>query len=539
MGNPYNHDVGQKLPLTPGGSVVTVIDRFHGGFGAVYVLRSDDTGWLSAAKTLRADIRHSPVDIERFRQETWLWTTLPDHALILPAYGAYSYNRWPYVHMEYIAPSGKLGSSIESLLVNLPPNTLLRPNLISLLLGQLTSVLAFLEDTVRDFSHGDIKPSNVMISNLSFDERSTARPLIRLSDFGLSRASMVRDSAVDFVPGDIRYLAPEVAEPLLQGTNPETLVQSYLQGSGLDAIGKTLDIYAVGCTAFELIFRTPRQRITPGSRTLQFAMGPAPHLDVLRKVRPDLPAPFLAWLLACLSRHAPDRPASFGELHQGLLTAIRLGGGRTEEETHKGSPAQDYKDSLDNPLANYLQVRRGLSACAARDVCERLQRAANHRVSRHLRAADEQLEQLLAELPNFAPAMVGRGHVALLAEQSHAASLFARAIEMYESDAFLRDADPIGYGAACSTTAQVLAMQDASAGAPQRALELARRGVQLLPKEGRARLALGMCHFRMGALEDAEAAFRAGHKMDPGNVRIKAFLDEVIHRQRLRSHGEE
>ncbi|MFO0943608.1 MAG: serine/threonine-protein kinase [Pirellulales bacterium] len=155
------------------------------------------------------------------------------------------------------------------------------------------------------FVHGDIKPANIMrvdsrIKETRANENTTAQFQIKVLDLGVSREINDRGSSVEttksedsqqLVAGSPSYMAPElVLAP--QKCNPSS------------------DIYALGCTAYELIAGMPP---FVGNNVLQ----------VLLKHRNQTAAKFDSsrvdgelnrLIMSCLEKKVQDRPKGAAEL---------------------------------------------------------------------------------------------------------------------------------------------------------------------------------------------------------------------------------
>ncbi|MBX3261957.1 MAG: serine/threonine protein kinase [Labilithrix sp.] len=150
----------------------------------------------------------------------------------------------------------------------------------------------------RRLVHRDVKPANVII------ERGTDRPV--LIDFGLARRRSKSSPKLSIVGGTPSYMAPE------QARDPDGT-----------RITSRADLYALGCTAFELLTGRP---VFEGDDVYTVLLG---HLNQEpRKVstlRPDL-APVDDVIHRALAKNPDDRHGSASELVATLEVALSRAG---------------------------------------------------------------------------------------------------------------------------------------------------------------------------------------------------------------------
>jgi CheY-like chemotaxis protein len=140
--------------------------------------------------------------------------------------------------------------------------------------------------------HRDIKPTNILI------EEDTGRPV--LVDFGLA---VPRDNpSVALSMGTPHYMAPEQAGAGVPGST----------------VGVGTDVYALGCTAFEMLTgRLPFESDDQAQLIRMHSRKPPPTPSSIRK---DL-APFDAVLLRALAKDPADRYATCGAMAHDLAAA--------------------------------------------------------------------------------------------------------------------------------------------------------------------------------------------------------------------------
>jgi serine/threonine-protein kinase len=161
--------------------------------------------------------------------------------------------------------------------------------------------------------HRDVKPANILVSP---DGKA------KLVDLGIATATeRTQITAVGTVLGTPSYMAPEQLEA--------------------GKISKSVDIYALGAVAFELLAgRKARQGRTPVQIAHQLANDPAPDL---REAWSDAPAPAAAVLQRAMSRDPGERPGSAGQLARGLEDALNVLPERTRT-TRRLAPVPFQRD---------------------------------------------------------------------------------------------------------------------------------------------------------------------------------------------------
>jgi serine/threonine-protein kinase len=154
------------------------------------------------------------------------------------------------------------------------------------IVDQLCAGLAYAHE--KNVIHRDIKPPNIFI---------TPKGDVKLGDFGLARVMRALAIRSTELRGTPMYMAPE-----------------QITGAALD---QRVDLYAVGCTLFELLAGRPV--FTEGEPMFQHVSTPPPDLGELV---PGLP-PAVSELVAALIAKAPDdRPASAEAVRTRIATIL-------------------------------------------------------------------------------------------------------------------------------------------------------------------------------------------------------------------------
>ncbi|MCB1245558.1 MAG: serine/threonine protein kinase, partial [Verrucomicrobiae bacterium] len=209
-----------------------------------------------AIKALGAEVRRYEDALAFFRQEAKALAQL-NHPNIVSVYDQTQQGDETYMIMELVE-----GRTLERVLAESGRLTL---RSVARLIDQLCAGLAYAH--ARKVIHRDIKPANIFLGDDG---------VVKLGDFGLAR--VMREIAIrkTEIRGTPLYMAPEQ----ITGTN----------------VNHRVDLYAVGCTFFELL--TGRPPFVDGDVMYHHLHTPPPAPS---SFRPGLPAELDALILACLA----------------------------------------------------------------------------------------------------------------------------------------------------------------------------------------------------------------------------------------------
>jgi serine/threonine-protein kinase len=167
--------------------------------------------------------------------------------------------------------------------------------------------------------HRDLKPANLFLTT-----RRDGRPLVKVLDFGISKAlsgdkgvAAANLTATSAVMGSPAYMSPE-------------------QMRSSKRVDTRTDIWALGMIAHELLTGKPAfdAQTMPELIAMITADPPTP----LRTVRPDAPAELESLVLRCLAKNPEERVQTIGDLVQ-LLAPFAATGARTLSEASQLRPA--------------------------------------------------------------------------------------------------------------------------------------------------------------------------------------------------------
>ncbi len=250
----------------------------QGGLGAVY--KGYDTRMKREVAIKRISVSSDDPSIleestRQLIQEAGALASL-QHPHIVTIYDVGSDEEGPYVVMELIS-----GKTLDELVANAP---LTWTDFRELALQTQEALIAAHE---LDIIHGDIKPSNLMLTWLP-----SGKFQIKIVDFGLATLPQTQTKEelekMEFVYGSIFFMAPEQFERV--------------------PIDARADLYAMACVYYQALTRTfPFRGENAGdviNAHLQHQVTP------IQNLRSDIPQWACDWIMWQLNRMPDDRPAS-------------------------------------------------------------------------------------------------------------------------------------------------------------------------------------------------------------------------------------
>ncbi|MBT8493799.1 MAG: protein kinase, partial [Deltaproteobacteria bacterium] len=222
-----------------------------------------------ALKVMSREIQEHAAAADMFMQEAKALAAL-NHPNIVTVYDQGRHNGEMYIVMEFVE-----GTTLEAQLEERGKLSIFESLAIA---AQLGEALSYSHN--RRVIHRDIKPGNVFL-----DDRNR----VKLGDFGLARVlseAMIRQTEIKGTP---LYMAPE-------------------QILGRDIDGRA-DIYAVGCTLYEMLAGRPP--FVEGE-ILYHQMNTEPEPPSVYE--PSIPPELDALVLRCLAKDKLQRPATADEL---------------------------------------------------------------------------------------------------------------------------------------------------------------------------------------------------------------------------------
>jgi serine/threonine-protein kinase len=289
----------------------------EGGMGSVFAAVHPLIGKRAAVKVLKKELCEDPITLERFVDEARVVNQIGHPNIVdVFAFGTLPDGR-SYFVMEWLK-----GQSLRDRLTNGPIHYLEA-------CGILKSLSRALEAAhEKGIIHRDLKPDNVFL----VEERGDV-PRVKLLDFGIAKLvrqdQSVSRTATGAMIGTPQYVAPEQAK-----------------GHAIDA---RVDIYSLGCVAFELLTgRPPFVADNAMEMVAKHLMEAPPRPSSLE---PGIPKDLDDIVLECLSKDREQRPT---------LTEISA-----TLDTTQRTPAPRASDQ---PRDSKVSVNDGISLSVTRPV---------------------------------------------------------------------------------------------------------------------------------------------------------------------------
>ena len=288
------HAPKDEEPPYEEGTVLAGRYRVHrrlgeGGMGRVYEAEHLELGRRVAVKVMRRKYADQKAMVERFRVEARSASKI-GHPNVVQVF-------------DYGTTAAGEGFIVMELLTGAPLSEVIKQQG-PMELGRALSILSEVATALRaahqsGVIHRDLKPANIFLIRVNADERERVRVL----DFGMAKL-------IDIVASGDHGGLTQAGEIL--GT-PEYMAPEQAIGGEID---RRIDIYALGCVAYEMWTGTP-----PFSGP-NYVTVLAKHMDEkpprIRDVR-DAP-PALEQLVArALAKNPEDRPADMGA----VITALQ------------------------------------------------------------------------------------------------------------------------------------------------------------------------------------------------------------------------
>ncbi len=266
----------------------------EGGMGVVYEAAHIDIERRVALKILRFDLSQQPEMTQVFRDEARAASRM-GHANIVEVFDFGE------------LPDGRLFFCMELLEgKDLVPdeNAVRSPAEVVAILRQLCKGLAAAHR--QGIVHRDIKPENIILV-----KRGGREGVVKLVDFGISAmlAADTKDSS-DRITGTPHYMAPE-----------------QIEGQPFDG---RLDMYAVGCVAYELLTGCPPFPGEVVEEVLLAQIDNPPRPPRSTDKGAATPPALEAVILKCLAKRPEDRYADMNDLEAAICEAQIAAGLRTE-----------------------------------------------------------------------------------------------------------------------------------------------------------------------------------------------------------------
>jgi len=263
-----------------------------GGMGYVVAAMHEQLGQRVAVKLLVPELCENEDSVTRFLREARAAVKIQsEHVARVLDVGELT-NGSPYMVMEFL--SGRdLAEELD-----LPDQSIDVPTAIDYLL-QASEAVA--EAHSLNLIHRDLKPANLFLT-----QRPDGSPLVKVLDFGISKAINVDDAALEATPsltathsllGSPAYMSPE------QIRRPKS-------------VDIRTDIWSLGSILYELLAREPP--FNADSPLALLAAVVSDPLPSIRLIRPDVPVELELVIAKCLEKNPDNRYQTVSELADAL-----------------------------------------------------------------------------------------------------------------------------------------------------------------------------------------------------------------------------
>jgi hypothetical protein len=275
-----------SLPVIPGYEVLDELGR--GGMGTVYRARQLSLNRLVALKLISAGGAADPGELARFRAEAEAVAQL-QHPNIVQVHEVGEADGRPYLALELVA-GGTLADALDRAPVSAGPA--------AELVETLSRAVQYAH--TKGVIHRDLKPGNILLSQVTSQDSLASVLSPKVADFGLAKriGNDSSQTTTGVVVGTPSYMAPE-------------------QAAGLGKlIGPACDIYALGAILYETLTGRPPFHAASPVETLQQVISSDPVPP--GKLQPKLPRDLETICLKCLQKESRKRYASAGDLADDL-----------------------------------------------------------------------------------------------------------------------------------------------------------------------------------------------------------------------------
>ncbi len=279
-------DLRQQLQQHLGSAYTLERELGGGGMSRVFVADEVRLGRRVVVKVLSPDLAQG-LNAERFEREIRLAASL-QQANIVPLLVAGEVGGIPYFTMPFVE-----GESLRARLQQGP----LPITEVASVLRDVTRALAYAH--ARGVVHRDIKPDNVLLSGGA----------AVVTDFGIAKA--ISASRTEGAGATLTQLGTSLGTPAYMA--PE-------QVAGDPNLDARVDLYALGCMAFELLTgQQPFANRTPQKMLAAHLSEAAPSATALR---PDAPPALGALVTRLMAKDPADRPQTASDVLRELDAAV-------------------------------------------------------------------------------------------------------------------------------------------------------------------------------------------------------------------------
>lgn len=321
---PLVDPAAEEAPVVPGGfnpPVGTVLAGYRiekllgaGATGSVFLANQLRLDRPAALKVLTPEKAESARTLERFETEASLLASLR-HPGVVAVYDIFRHEGLLCIAMEHVG-----GGSVRDLLKD---KLCLPEQQAASIARQAAEGLA--EAGSQGIVHRDVKPDNLLLSHLG---------KVKIADFGLARGGRANElDSQGKVVGSLPYMAPE-------------------QCRNSDKVDPRSDLYALGCTLFEmLVGETPFRAVRAREMMEKHILEEPP---LLRSRRGDISPQMEALVKRLLAKDPAERFQDGLELAEALKPLEGVSASSAETPAH--SPRRARRKSGRGKLAKRMST---------------------------------------------------------------------------------------------------------------------------------------------------------------------------------------
>ncbi|WP_419195211.1 serine/threonine-protein kinase [Novipirellula herctigrandis] len=344
--SPADIDIVESLlhpkNVVPGYEILSVVGR--GGMGVVYVARQIDLDRIVALKTILVGSATHPTNAARFEREAKALARL-QHPNIVQALNFGKHEGRYFFAMEFVK-----GRTCEEAVTR---ETVLAPAKVWMIVRQVASGL--LHARHHDLIHRDIKPANlILLPPPEGSVMASDMEVVKIADFGLAvfandHADEMKLTTADKIIGSPAYMSPEQFSH--------------------EAVDFRSDVYALGATAWHLLFGAPPLRAKSLAALSVLKSKP---LVVDRSSLPvQIPEDQMRLLLRMMAPKRDKRPGSYEELLQQIDRLSDIDSGASSHSPVALGKSADLlppDDSTSDALTQTMEMpHTEMSVASARD----------------------------------------------------------------------------------------------------------------------------------------------------------------------------
>jgi len=263
----------------------------EGGMGKVYLAEHVEIGKRVAVKVLHPSYSRLPDLVERFRREARAASKIGHPHIVDVTDSGTTEDGAVYFVMEYLE-GVELGSVIER-------EGALDPARAIKIASEICRALAAAH--AQNIIHRDLKPENIFLIN-----RDGAADFVKVLDFGIAKTTEAEQAR------ERKLTSPGMA----MGT-PEYMSPEQAAGRAADA---RCDVYALGAILYEMLTGVPPYQ---GDNFMEIltkkaTVDPVPPVVL----KPTVPDPINALVMAAMARNPEDRPQSMEGLEYELTKCL-------------------------------------------------------------------------------------------------------------------------------------------------------------------------------------------------------------------------